>query len=609
MPAGMALAASSNPPPPRSRGAPAAGMEVHHSKLDFFCKLGYSKQDICKVLENLGQEALEDDVLKELIRMGSKPQALESQAQPAPPKLIARGSCSTSPVSQWLGGDESDSSSHLRPIVIDGSNVAMSHGNKEVFSCWGIRLAVDWFRERGHTYIKVFVPLWRKEPPRQDSPIADQHILEELEKQSILVYTPSRKVKGKRVVCYDDRYIVKVAYEKDGVIVSNDHYRDLQNENPEWKWFIEQRLLMYSFVSNRFMPPDDPLGRHGPTLNNFLSKKPVLPEPTWQPCPYGKKCTYGNKCKFYHPERPHQAQLSVADELRAKIKVPGGLGKEEEPCTHSPCRMGGDPVPPATGTETLQGANSGVGHCCYTAWSPGSYRPRLADAWALGPDPALEQDQRLPEALRDGGALVEELSALSISEEAFGGAGPARAPQDREVADSPRGCCGLRHGPFLLHHHHPSDCVWRHLEHRWPQESPQEPSSRCLPARPQHSPALQAQQQQHLLPPSTMPPAGLLQGYGERSALPRRCFPSQSLLLDASSGLSFFQKAYTYPDAAYCSYWPPPAARPPCAQPASIHRELCTMFSCAEVNRVMALYPDIKDMASLTLLIQRHRNL
>ncbi|NWW67596.1 ZC12D ribonuclease, partial [Ifrita kowaldi] len=309
---------------------------VHQSKLDFFCKLGYSKQDICKVLENLGQEALEDDVLKELIRMGSKPQALENQAQPSQLKLVARGSCSTTPGLKWLGEDESDASSSLRPIVIDGSNVAMSHGNKEVFSCWGIQLAVDWFRERGHTYIKVFVPLWRKEPPRQDSPIADQHILEELEKQSILVYTPSRKVKGKRVVCYDDRYIVKVAYEKDGVIVSNDHYRDLQNENPEWKWFIEQRLLMYSFVSNRFMPPDDPLGRHGPTLSNFLSKKPVLPEKKWQPCPYGKKCTYGNKCKFYHPERPHQAQLSVADELRAKTNVPLAAGKEEERCQCSP---------------------------------------------------------------------------------------------------------------------------------------------------------------------------------------------------------------------------------------------------------------------------------
>ncbi|NWU78819.1 ZC12D ribonuclease, partial [Onychorhynchus coronatus] len=308
---------------------------VNQSKLDLFCKLGYGKQDICKVLENLGPEALEDDVLKELIRMGSKPQALENQAQPSPLKLVARGSCSTTPGLKWLGKDESDSSDSLRPIVIDGSNVAMSHGNKEVFSCWGIQLAVDWFRERGHTYIKVFVPLWRKEPPRQDSPISDQHILEELEKQSILVYTPSRKVKGKRVVCYDDRYIVKVAYEKDGVIVSNDHYRDLQNENPEWKWFIEQRLLMYSFVSNRFMPPDDPLGRHGPTLDNFLSKKPVIPEKKLQPCPYGKKCTYGNKCKFYHPERLHQAQLSVADELRAKTKVLLTLGKEEERCNCS----------------------------------------------------------------------------------------------------------------------------------------------------------------------------------------------------------------------------------------------------------------------------------
>ncbi|PNI86821.1 ZC3H12D isoform 4, partial [Pan troglodytes] len=104
---------------------------------------------------------------------------------------------------------------------------------------------------------------------------------------AVLVYTPSRKVHGKRLVCYDDRYIVKVAYEQDGVIVSNDNYRDLQSENPEWKWFIEQRLLMFSFVNDRFMPPDDPLGRHGPSLSNFLSRKPKPPEPSWQHCPYG----------------------------------------------------------------------------------------------------------------------------------------------------------------------------------------------------------------------------------------------------------------------------------------------------------------------------------
>lgn len=46
-----------------------------------------------------------------------------------------------------------------------------SHGNKEVFSCRGILLAVNWFLERGHTDITVFVPSWRKEQPRPDVPI------------------------------------------------------------------------------------------------------------------------------------------------------------------------------------------------------------------------------------------------------------------------------------------------------------------------------------------------------------------------------------------------------------------------------------------------------
>ncbi|XP_040584105.1 probable ribonuclease ZC3H12D [Mesocricetus auratus] len=305
------------------------------NKMEFFQKLGYSQDDVVRVLGKLGDSALVNDVLQELIQTGSRPRAQEDPANSTGIVLTPRGSCGIrdsaqqglGPGLEEAGGDPASS---LRPIVIDGSNVAMSHGNKEAFSCRGIRLAVDWFRDRGHTYIKVFVPSWRKEPSRSDTPIREQHVLEELERQSVLVYTPSRKVNGKRVVCYDDRYIVKVAFEKDGVIVSNDNYRDLQSENPEWKWFIEQRLLMFSFVNDRFMPPDDPLGRRGPTLSNFLSKKPRPPEPSWQHCPYGKKCTYGVKCRFYHPERSHHAQLPVADELRAKTRAWPGGGAEEQ---------------------------------------------------------------------------------------------------------------------------------------------------------------------------------------------------------------------------------------------------------------------------------------
>lgn len=99
-----------------------------------------------------------------------------------------------------------------------------------------------------------------------------------------------RLVGGKRMVCYDDRYILKLAAEVDGIVVSNDNYRDLAQENPEFRRVIEERILMYSFVNDRFMPPDDPLGRSGPTLENFLRITPKKFDPA-PPCPYAKVIT------------------------------------------------------------------------------------------------------------------------------------------------------------------------------------------------------------------------------------------------------------------------------------------------------------------------------
>ncbi|KAM8977644.1 LOW QUALITY PROTEIN: putative ribonuclease ZC3H12C [Pelodytes ibericus] len=291
-------------------------VKEYQTKLDFALKLGYSEEQVLLVLNKLGTNALINDILGELVKLGGKS---ENEQNGVASNLVSREASSIesqrseSPFHQEV----IDDIENLRPIVIDGSNVAMSHGNKEVFSCRGIKLAVTWFLERGHKDVTVFVPAWRKEQSRPDALITDQEILRKLEKEKILVFTPSRRVQGRRVVCYDDRFIVKLAYESDGIIVSNDNYRDLANEKPEWKKFIDERLLMYSFVNDKFMPPDDPLGRHGPSLDNFLRKKPVVPEYKKQPCPYGKKCTYGHKCKYYHPERGNQPQRSVADELRA----------------------------------------------------------------------------------------------------------------------------------------------------------------------------------------------------------------------------------------------------------------------------------------------------
>ncbi|KAF2883320.1 hypothetical protein ILUMI_22822 [Ignelater luminosus] len=116
------------------------------------------------------------------------------------------------------------------------------------------------------------------------------------------------------MVCYDDRYIIKLAAEVDGIVVSNDNYRDLVQESAEFRKVVEERILMYSFVNDRFMPPDDPLGRSGPTLDNFLRCQPKKGDPP-PPCPYAKKCTYGNKCKYHHPERGPLPHKSVTERL------------------------------------------------------------------------------------------------------------------------------------------------------------------------------------------------------------------------------------------------------------------------------------------------------
>uniref|UniRef100_H3BWQ9 Zinc finger CCCH-type containing 12B n=1 Tax=Tetraodon nigroviridis TaxID=99883 RepID=H3BWQ9_TETNG len=247
-------------PPELSAEEPASGDggKEYQAKVDFALKLGYSAETVRQVLSKLGPETLINDILGELVKLGSK----SDGEQPARTLASTSSSSSSSSCgcSDALDGQRSNSpcpsdllgdQDNLRPIVVDGSNVAMSHGNKEVFSCQGIQLAVDWFLERGHQNITVFVPAWRKEQSRPDAPITDQEILRRLEKEKILVFTPSRRVQGRRVVCYDDRFIVKLAYESDGIIVSNDNYRDLANEKPEWKKFIDERLLMYSFVNDK----------------------------------------------------------------------------------------------------------------------------------------------------------------------------------------------------------------------------------------------------------------------------------------------------------------------------------------------------------------------
>ncbi|KAI6217362.1 C3H1-type domain-containing protein [Aphelenchoides besseyi] len=279
--------------------------ELSDSSLrEFAAKLGYSDEHLQIALDKLGPNAEQDGVLCELIKLGKKSKNKTNNKRGNTTKItptVTLSSTSTTTLTERK----------LRPIVIDGSNIAMTHGRKTTFSCSGIRECVNFFLRRGHTEIFVFVPKFYQETPRPDTPITDQHLLFELENEGILIWTPSRRINGRRMVCHDDRYVLSTAFDKEAVIVSNDEFRDSIRDHPEYKTMIAQRLLMYSFVDGKFVPPEDPLGRHGPKLDRFLEIRPHF---GLQICPYARKCTYGNKCKYLHPERNGQ-HLSVTERL------------------------------------------------------------------------------------------------------------------------------------------------------------------------------------------------------------------------------------------------------------------------------------------------------
>ncbi|KFP15249.1 NEDD4-binding protein 1, partial [Egretta garzetta] len=156
---------------------------------------------------------------------------------------------------------------YLKHIIIDGSNVAISHGLRKFFSCRGIAIAVDYFWKRGHRNITVFVPQWRT---KRDPNITEQDFLTQLQDVGILSLTPARMVLGARIAAHDDRFLLHLADKTGGVIVTNDNFREFVTESLAWREIIQKRLLQYTFAGDIFMVPDDPLGRNGPRLDDFL---------------------------------------------------------------------------------------------------------------------------------------------------------------------------------------------------------------------------------------------------------------------------------------------------------------------------------------------------
>nr|XP_048672287.1 NEDD4-binding protein 1 isoform X3 [Caretta caretta] len=151
---------------------------------------------------------------------------------------------------------------YLKHIIIDGSNVAISHGLQKFFSCRGIAIAVDYFWKRGHRNITVFVPQWRT---KRDPNIKEQHFLTQLQDVGILSLTPARMVLGARIAAHDDRFLLHLADKTGGIIVTNDNFREFVTESYSWREIIQKRNFppaqvtlptgrLHSSGTSHFMP-------------------------------------------------------------------------------------------------------------------------------------------------------------------------------------------------------------------------------------------------------------------------------------------------------------------------------------------------------------------
>lgn len=118
------------PQPDQDPVAKEASASELQMKVDFFRKLGYSSSEIHSVLQKLGVQADTNTVLGELVKHGSATEReCQASTDPCPqPPLVPRGGSTPKPSTVEPSLPEEDKeSSDLRPVVIDGSNVAMRY--------------------------------------------------------------------------------------------------------------------------------------------------------------------------------------------------------------------------------------------------------------------------------------------------------------------------------------------------------------------------------------------------------------------------------------------------------------------------------------------------
>jgi ribonuclease ZC3H12 len=112
------------------------------------------------------------------------------------------------------------------------------HGKDSgVFSTLGIKLAVDYFLNRGHTQVQALVPRYRRGDHDAGVRTDNFDILDELESKGNLRYIPTTFVKGELLAPNGWGILLEGAMHFNAIIVSNDNYSGYKKEPKSQEFF------------------------------------------------------------------------------------------------------------------------------------------------------------------------------------------------------------------------------------------------------------------------------------------------------------------------------------------------------------------------------------
>uniref|UniRef100_A0A182RAR8 RNase_Zc3h12a domain-containing protein n=1 Tax=Anopheles funestus TaxID=62324 RepID=A0A182RAR8_ANOFN len=127
-----------------------------------------------------------------------------------------------------------------RIVLLDACNISHTSSRLPRFKTELLSKAIQFFVERGHAVHAIF-PRFHLYTRQWDN--ADR--LKGLYRKNYIVPTPCKEFPNPKSQVYDDRILMAIAAKFNCAVVSNDMFRDVASEHPDWRQVANNQCIPF----------------------------------------------------------------------------------------------------------------------------------------------------------------------------------------------------------------------------------------------------------------------------------------------------------------------------------------------------------------------------